>query len=146
MRLFLIAFSMMATFVSKADTPNMDRVSPTVLKSFETSFKAAQEVSWTVTGEMYKAAFTFNGQHVTAFYNNEGSLVALTRNITSNQLPIKLQTELKNKETGWITDLFEVSGEEGVTYYVTMENADQKVVLKSEGISSWSVYQKTDKN
>lgn len=146
MRLFLIALSMMATVVSKADTPVNDRISPIVLQSFESTFSNAQEVSWTATNEVYKAAFTFNGQHVTAFYNFEGALVALTRNITSQQLPIKLQTALKsNSENSWISDLFEVSSDEGTTYYVTVETANRKVVMKSIGDNSWTVYQKNDK-
>jgi hypothetical protein len=146
MRSFLIALTMMASVVSKADTPVKDIVTPAVLQSFQTSFSNAREVSWTAVGsDMYKASFTFNGQYITAFYNTEGSLVALTRNISSNQLPIKLQAALQTSESGWISDLFEISNDEGTTYYVTVENADHKVVLKSTDNTSWSVYQKTEK-
>ena len=146
MRSFLIAFSLLASVVSKADTTYTDKVEPFVLKSFETTFSNAREVSWTTVSDLYKATFTFNGQHIIAFYNNEGALVAVTRNIASNQLPIKLQTALKNNDNAWISDLFEVSGEEGTTYYVTLETADRKVIMKSVGNSSWNVYQKIEKN
>ena len=63
----------------------------------------------------------------------------------ATQLPIKLQTSLKTYEKGWISDLFEVSSDEGTSYYVTIEDADRKVVLKSNGDASWSVYEKTEK-
>lgn len=145
MRTLLVALTMLASVITKADTTS-NKVSPLVLHSFEKTFTTAQEVAWTVTSDLYKAAFTFNGQYVTAFYNGDGNLVAVSRNITSNQLPIKLQTALKcSYENYWITDLFEVSTDEGTMYYVTVENADNKVVLKSSGSAYWSVYQKAQK-
>jgi hypothetical protein len=62
------------------------------------------------------------------------------------QLPISLQTSLK-KQCGdlWISDLFEVANDQGTSYYVTLENADTKIVLKSSG-SDWTTYQKQRKS
>lgn len=146
MRTFLIAITMMVSMFAKADNrPSSDQVSPAVLHSFQTTFTSAREVNWNVTSDLYKAAFTFNGQYITAFYNYDGHLVAVTRNIASNQLPIQLQTALKCTYSNyWISDLFEVSNDDGTSYYITVENADRKVVLKSVG-NSWSIYQKSEK-
>ena len=73
-------------------------------------------------------------------------MIAITRNISSTQLPISLQTNLKNNYEGfWISDLFEVANEEGTTYYVTVENADTKLILKSSN-SDWVTYQKERKS
>ena len=130
------------TFSSFADTIT---VTTPVLKSFNNSFKHATEVNWTVTGGIYKANFLMNGQYVSAFYDGEGKMVALTRNISSFQLPISLQTEIKNSyDQYWISDLFEVADEQGTTYYVTLENADSKLILKSAS-TSWITYQKQRK-
>ena len=86
-----------------------------------------------------------NGQYVSAFYDGEGKMVALTRNITSFQLPISLQTEIKNcYDQYWISDLFEVADEQGTTYYVTLQNADSKLILKSSS-TTWTTYQKQRK-
>ena len=73
-------------------------------------------------------------------------MLALTRNISSLQLPITLQASLKkNYENFWISDLFEVANEQGTTYYVTLEDGDTKLVLKS-GHSEWSTFQKQRKS
>ena len=73
-------------------------------------------------------------------------MMALTRNIRSLELPISLQTNLKNNYSGyWISDLFEMSNSEGTSYYITMENADSKVVLKSVGSGKWTSFKKMSK-
>jgi hypothetical protein len=124
-----------------------DKVSPVVLESFKTSFKQATEVDWTVKEDMYKAQFNLEGQYITAFYNCDGKMVAMTRNIATTHLPISLQTSLKAQiEDLWITDLFEISNEEGTSYYVTLENADTKQVLKASANGEWSNYQKQRKS
>src|SRR5687768_18617525 len=109
-----------------------ENVSTTVLTSFNKQFTGATEVQWTTTNDYYKAAFVYNGQNVSAFYQLDGGLIAMTRNISSLELPISLQTNLKNNYSKyWISDLFEISNSEGTSYYVTLENADSKIVLKS---------------
>ena len=87
-----------------------------------------------------------NGAKVFAFYNMDGELMGLTRNISSAQLPVNLQTSLKRNYNGyWISDLFEVANNNGTSYYVTLENGDKKVVLTSANGSEWSTYKKDRK-
>jgi len=75
-------------------------------------------------------------------------LIALTRFISPNQLPLTLLSSLKNQfATGyWISDLFEIESEAGTSYYATLDSADQTIILKSDGISGWSVFQKEKKD
>ena len=104
-------------------------------------------MEWTTGPNYYKASFVFNNKHVFAFYNAEGRLLGLTRNITTSELPLKLQTELKkNYESYWISDLFEAAREEGTSYYLTLEDADTRLVLKASADNNWTVYEKTKKS
>jgi hypothetical protein len=58
-----------------------------------------------------------------------------------------LQTELKKDHANeWITELFEMSHDNGTDYYITLENADNKTILKSSNNSTWSVYKKLRKS
>jgi hypothetical protein len=147
MRTFVILFTLAATVFTKSSFANEGTaIAPEVLRSFQTTFAAAKNVDWTVTADLYKAQFSLNGQHITAFYKQDGTMAAVTRNITSMQLPINLQTSLKNEYKGyWIAGLFELSNEEGVQYYVTLEDANTRVVLKSSACS-WNVFQKQRKD
>ncbi|MET0635543.1 MAG: hypothetical protein ABWZ25_05920 [Chitinophagaceae bacterium] len=116
-----------------------------VLKSFQKEFSGVKDVQWTSTGEIYKASFVFNNQYVFAFFAPHGELVGITRNVSSLELPVTLQASLKKEHSGyWISSLFEVSNSEGTRYFITIENADTKVVLSSGG-SSWKLYKKASK-
>ena len=135
-----IALSTLSSFAGEV------KVSSKVLDAFNSSFASATEISWTSTSNYYKASFVFNEQHVFAFYSADGELMGLTRNISSLDLPLTLQTSLKKDYSNyWISDLFEVSNSEGTGYYITVENADSKIVLKSTGGESWKTYQKKTK-
>jgi hypothetical protein len=124
-----------------------DVVSPKALAAFQSSFKAATEVNWSVNENYYKANFALNGQYVSAYYDMEGKMIAITRNISSLQLPIALQADLKkNYDNFWITDLLETATDDGTSYYVTLENADTKIVLKSNSNSEWNNYKKQRKS
>ena len=123
-----------------------DIISAKALKSFETTFTNAKEASWTATDVYYKVQFILNDQTLTAFYGVEGNLMRVTRNISSLDLPIMLQAELRKKYPNqWISELIEMSEENGTHYYVIVENADVKTILKSFGNASWSVYKKLRK-
>jgi hypothetical protein len=123
-----------------------ENVTPTVLNSFNNEFSTAKEVEWTVGSDYYKAAFTFNGNHVFAFYNKDGELLGLTRYISSLDLPINLQKDLKKDYSSyWITDLFEVANSEGTNYYITLESAEKKIVLRSAGGNNWTTFKKISK-
>ena len=123
-----------------------ENISPKVLDAFEKEFSTAKEVEWSTSVNYYKAAFTFNGNHVFAFYNMDGELLGLTRYISSLDLPIGLQKDLRNDySTYWISDLFEVANNEGTAYYITLENANAKIVLRAADAKKWETFKKISK-
>jgi hypothetical protein len=135
-----IAISTFAAFATE------EPVSSAVLNAFNKEFAGVKDVQWTSTDKYVKASFVFNGQSVNAFYDQEAQLIAMARNISSLELPISLQTSLKNQYKGyWISDLFEMSNHDGTSYYITIENADSKVVLTSSGNSKWTSFKKAAK-
>lgn len=146
MKPLFILLAVAASFFTTNSFAAKEDITPVVLKSFQNSFSAAREVTWSATTNYYKAQFEWNGQQVLAFYEPGGALVALTRNISSLELPITLQANLK-KEYGnyWISDLFELTTDSGTSYYATVENADSKIVVKSDSATTWKVFQKSEK-
>ncbi|MET0463864.1 MAG: hypothetical protein ABW007_11955 [Chitinophagaceae bacterium] len=135
-----IAISSMVVFAKDV------KVSTVVLTAFNIEFGEAKDVQWSAGTGFYKAAFVYNEQYVTAFYSFDGQMLGLARNISSLDLPMNLQTSLKKDYADrWITELFEVSNEEGTHYYITLEQADSKITLKSSNGSKWSVYKKSTK-
>ena len=146
MKPFLIAVALFASTFTKTMAADSPAIEPSVLKSFSHTFATATEVDWSTTQDLYKAVFLLNGQYVTAYFKPDGSMQAISRHITTNTLPITLQTALKNNyKDQWLTDVLEVTNDSGVHYYVTLENADTKVILKSSS-TDWSTYQKQHKD
>lgn len=146
MKRLLVTLTIALSFISLSSFANGEEVSPRAIESFNSSFKNATEVKWTVTDNYFKADFVMNGQYVSAFYDVQGKMIALTRNISSLQLPIALQVDLKkNYNNYWITDVMEMATEEGTSYYITVENADTQLTLKSN-YDTWNTFKKQCKS
>lgn len=135
-----IIVSAMSAFASD------EKVNAKVLEAFQTEFNAVKNVNWTAGENYYKAEFVFNNQRVQAFYSIEGELMGLTRYITLLDLPLSLQANLKkNYSDYWISDVFEVSKSDATGYYITLEDADTRLVMKSTDGEEWTVYKKIRK-
>jgi len=124
-----------------------ENVSKKVLDAFKTEFTTVKDVEWTVGSDYYKASFIYNEKHVFAYYSLDGDLLALTRYISPADLPMSLQISQKKNSVGyWVSDLFEVAKNATTVYYLTLENADSKKVLKSTGGSDWEVFKTVKKS
>ena len=123
-----------------------ESVNQKVLDAFKTEFASATDVEWSIGGDYYKASFNYNGKYIFAYYDENGEMLGMARNLSPLDLPLALQTNLKkNYEGFWVSDLFEAVKSDDTSYYVTLENADTKIVLKSED-NSWSQYLKLKKS
>lgn len=121
---------------------NDEKINAEVLNAFKTRFRDAQDVTWIAAEDYCKATFTFHGARMSAFYNTKAELIGVTRYILSTQLPLYLQNSLRRDYPAyWITDLFELSKRHGFSYYLTIRNADEQIVLKSEYGEDWEIYQ-----
>ena len=125
---------------------NREGINEKALTSFQKDFTNATDVSWQTGTSYLKVSFTLNEQILTAYYNQEGERLAIIRNLRSNELPLALIEKLKQSYNNyWITELFEFHGKEDGAYYITIENADHKITLKSLGMYDWINFRKSDK-
>ncbi len=89
--------------------------------------------------------FKMSGMILNAYYSNQGELLAVTHNITSTQLPLTLLMQIKRDYSSyWISDLFELSSHGESNYYITLENSDKTVTMRSSA-NNWEVFSKTTK-
>lgn len=142
MKTILIALSIFSSlfFNKLAAAPLADN--PAVIAAFQSRFGAAQDTEWSEVNSLYKVRFTLDGVVSNAYYNNEGGLVAITRQVSPSNLPAKLQAALRSELAGrWITELFVMETEKGSSWFVTLQNADEKLVLQSEQGRPWTRYQ-----
>jgi hypothetical protein len=146
MKPLFILLTVVSSFFATASSANDEVVSPAAIKSFNRAFAGARDVAWSLENDLYKVTFQVAGQHANAFYDGNGELVVITRNISPLQLPMVLLASVKQEYSKqWISDLIEVTDDGGTHYYITLEDGNQKNILKSEGVSRWMKYQKIDK-
>jgi hypothetical protein len=113
--------------------------------SFHKDFRKAELLATNVTADYTKLTFKMNGMVLFAFYSGDGKLLAVTHNIVSTQLPIQLMMDLRrNYSDYWVSDLFECDADGNTSYFLTIENADSKVTLRSNG-GDWETYTKSTK-
>ena len=123
-----------------------EKVSPRVLASFKSEFSKAENVEWETGNNYFRATFSLNEQRMFAFYSVDGELISMARYISSLQLPVNLFKNLRNGYSKyWISDLFEVSNSDGLHYYVTLETADTRLLVRSSNGGDWSTYSKHKK-
>ncbi len=142
MKKILVILTMVASFYTA--TTYAKPTTPTVVaQALQTQFTDAKNVRWSEVNNLYKAQFVLNDQTITAYFDGEGKLVASARDITAFQLPILLQTDLKNSFAKYnVSNIMEVDNEDGVAYYVTADNGSKTIQLKSSDYGTWNVCQK----
>ena len=143
--LALLALILTTTTFAK----NIDdkQVNNKVVAAFNQQFSQASDLKWSKTANYVEVSFKMNDQFMFAYFAETGELLGIARNIVVNQLPINLQADIKKAyASSWVTELFEMAKDGETTYYITLENADQKVSLKSADGSTWSTYKKVKKN
>ena len=146
MKKIMMILALVVTVTTSFAFTGEEAINKQALTAFKNEFTGASDASWTVGSSFYKVAFTLNDQKLFAYYSNQGEFMAMTRFMSSLQLPLNLQNSLKKSYCNyWITDLFEMANSDGSGYYVTLETADARIVLRSTDGSHWSVYQKGSK-
>jgi hypothetical protein len=137
------------TFVMLAVTTTFaggNDISNAALATFSGTFAKATDVKWEKEDTYYKASFKMNGQSFNALLSEDGNMIAVSRNILSTELPIRLQASLnKNFSAYWISDLTEYAVGNETLYYITLENADQRTMFESVGTYDWSLLKKITK-
>jgi hypothetical protein len=114
------------------------KISEKVKIAFRKEFVNAQEVQWENFEGSVRAIFTIDNRVWTAYFHSNGHLIAVTRNISSSELPIQLLIALKKDYPDfWITDLFEMYYNGETSYFISLNSSDLKLELKSGSNESW---------
>jgi hypothetical protein len=136
-----VSSSFAATTTSNTTTTSNNDENQVILASFRKDFRTAELMGIETKKEYTKVTFKLNNLVLFAFYSENGDLIAVVRNILSSQLPIQLLMDLKqNHSNCWITDLFEIDSNGQTNYYVTLENGDSQVTLRSTSSNNWETY------
>ena len=133
----VIALALFSTAFAKAP----EKVNDLAMAAFQKDFNNASEVRWTANNIYVMAAFKLDNKIQYAYYDYQGNLVGLVHHILTSNLPEDLSKDIKKHYSDyWVSELFQVTSEQGSFYYIQLKNADETVVLTTEGIDSWHRY------
>lgn len=140
-KVIIIILAVIGSFATTS-TFAQDRIPAAVTESLQYSFENVTQASWAKVSDLYKAEFLFDGQRISAFYNEDGDLVATGRDAETKQMPISLQVDLKNNYKEYtVSKGMEVNMGGEDSYYVTIESATRIIHLKSNSYGKWDIYQ-----
>jgi hypothetical protein len=121
---------------------NGEETNAKAMSNLKKEYQNAKNIEWKVTSQYTKATFTWNGQYLEVFYNNDGETIAQSKFINTNELPLKAQQFISKKYADYtITEAVEFNSEEsGLCYYVSLnkDKGDSKQILKitPDGVAS----------
>jgi hypothetical protein len=121
-------------------------VSEKVLKSFNETFTAAEDVKWEKYEKYYTVSFVQGGIQSKVNYDHSGSMLSSLRYYAPNLLPLNIYNRIKNnhakKEMFGVT---EVTFNNEVVYYVKLQDAKNWITLKVDASGSSEVVEKYKK-
>jgi len=113
---------------------------------FEKDFAAYTNLKWTIYEDVYVASFKLKDVQLTAAYNENAELLAVTRYITFSQLPLKVSKAIEEKYGTYAIDqsAIELSADQ-TSYYVNVENEKFALRIKSDASGYLTIENKIKK-
>lgn len=134
MKKSFIGLVMLVTLSTSALRANgSEPVSAKVLASFQKEFSLAANVNWMQEKQknLFHAKFLYNDETMEAFFNEEGTLLAVARLISERQLPILITKALAADYSNYtIRQVVEFTNEGETSYILNVYDANETVVLK----------------
>jgi hypothetical protein len=146
MKQFIFSLVFAISGIFNTANANETFTTPQAVAAFEKQFSAAREATWEDFGSVYKVSFWQNGRFTSAFYDAEGEMVSINRNISMTELPAALKkATTKQLNSAWMSELVYVISKEEKAYYATFETADNKIIMKSVNNRKWIVFKVIEK-
>jgi len=121
-----------ATFITATAFAGGEETKARATKSLKAEFATAENIQWKVTENFIKATFTWNGQKLEMFYNNNGEVIAKSRIIEATSLPLSAQQFITKRYAGYtVSEAIEYeSQDEDNCYYASLVKDGTKVMLR----------------
>lgn len=128
----LAAAVLLVSVSAFATGSNETKATTKIEKSFQKDFSEADNISWNKSGDIYFAHFEMNNTRIEAAYNEDGVLVATSREIAAKNLPLAVTIAISNKYKGYDVAKSgeEITYEGQTNYYINVGNDQQVLKLK----------------
>ncbi|WP_207496058.1 hypothetical protein [Aridibaculum aurantiacum] len=123
-----LAIAFTALFAS-ANSPFVSRP---VENAFNTEFKGATDVAWTIKANYVQVSFLQQNERMVAYYNNDGELIGTSKHISLAKVSNTVKRLLAKKFTNYsVTETILMSARGTDDIYLTIKNEQETLVLKA---------------
>ena len=137
---FIAAFLSLSVISAKAD------VSQKVLQSFHSVFSKASNIRWVEYSDHYYVSFNQNEVIVRANYDMAGNLLNSIRYYKEQQLPLNILCKIKKSYSSSVIDnVTEVSNQDGIVYFIMLQDDKNWIKIKSDETATFEVVDKFKK-
>lgn len=138
----VLAAFMLGAFAMTAAAKPVD-VSKFLIKQFQKQFSSASDVTWKTTNEFTSASFVAKGEKTSVFYNNDGNLIGVSKEITVEDLPKAAQKKVdENYSKFSVKSVIEFTDASGtLNYYIQLQNERKQFILRSDELGDISDFQ-----
>jgi hypothetical protein len=141
MKKIILSLAIVVAVFSSAFAGHTGNYKELAVAAFQKDFHKASDVSWAVTDRYIQAQFSIDRETMFAYYDFQGKLIGLVHHILTSSLPENLSKDIKKHYSNyWVSELFQVTTDDGVFYYVQLNNGDETIVLSTEGTNGWHRY------
>src|SRR5437868_3408441 len=146
MKNLILSALLAVTVATTAFATGESNISSFVLNSFRQDFKDVSNVTWTTKTDFARAAFIQNHRKMEVFYDREGNLIAISKNIALDELPVNAKRAFAKKYEGFtVKEAIKFNGTGEQSYYLSAENEKESVIVKVDQDEQLSVFEKTKK-
>jgi hypothetical protein len=141
------ATAMLFSASAFAGYSNEAKATSKVEKSFQKDFSKAANISWEKSNNVYIAHFDVNNIRIEAAYNEDGELVATSKEFKATDLPLTVSLAISKKYPGYEVAKKgeEITYERETNYYINVGNDSEVLKLKCSVNGDISVDKKTKK-
>ena len=117
---------------NRASDLNAEVTNQKVKTAFSIKFRQAEKVTWKQVKEFYFANFEMNNRQYAAAYSKEGEMIAVSRTLSKDQLPLAVITSLEERFEGYKmpAEVTELVMDGDTSYYLTVEDATRFLQIK----------------
>lgn len=118
--------------VSKEKAVKITTVTNLVSEAFKQKFASAENVNWNRIENFFFVSFQMKETDLTAAYGDDGEFIAISRNISIEQLPLAIADAIKEKYKDYVipANVTEIAFRGETSYYLTVEGKTSYRQLK----------------
>ncbi len=142
-----ISASAFANSGKKSGPEEETKTTAKVKTAFKIKFNDAENVNWNKEEDFYFANFKFQGNDMSAAYDESGNLLGISRKITLSQLSLAAQQALQERFEGYTISNAgtEILFDGQTSYYFTAENNAKILKFKSSANGEITIEKTTRK-